>query len=91
MLAAITEEKPDGIRYTAYRVGVTATFLVLLELPEDSENPLPAIPAVRSFQEKLRGGLPFRPRWISSARSATTDPSSAIVVSRHMSVCLGVM
>lgn len=56
MFAAIKEESPDGIRYTAYRVGDAPTFVILLELQDGIENPLPAIAAVRSFQEDLRGG-----------------------------------
>jgi hypothetical protein len=54
MFAAIKEEKPEGIRYTAYRVG--DTFVILLELEDGIENPLPAIAAVRSFQGELQGG-----------------------------------
>jgi hypothetical protein len=56
MFSAIKEEKPEGIRYTAYRVGAAPTFVVLLEVQEGFENPLPAIAAVGRFQQDLRGG-----------------------------------
>jgi hypothetical protein len=54
MFAAIWEEQPEGIRYTVYRVG--DTFIILLELEDSIDNPLPAIAAVRCFQEQLQGG-----------------------------------
>jgi hypothetical protein len=56
MFAAIENEAPEGIRYSAYRVGESATFVILLELLEGTENPLPGIAAVGTFQEDLRGG-----------------------------------
>jgi hypothetical protein len=55
MFAAIRQEMPEGIRYTAYRSG--DSFLILLELKDGIENPLPAIAAVQSFQEELREWL----------------------------------
>jgi hypothetical protein len=63
MFSAIKEEKPEGIRYTAYRVGDAPTFVMLLEVQEGFENPLPAIAAVGRFQRIFaEGGLPSRPR-----------------------------
>jgi hypothetical protein len=56
MFAAIESERPEGIRYSAYRVGDTEIFVILLELQEGTENPLPGIAAVTTFQEDLRGG-----------------------------------
>lgn len=56
MFAAIRNVRPEGIRYSAYRVGDTETFVVLLELQEGTENPLTDIAAVGTFQEDLRGG-----------------------------------
>lgn len=56
MFAAIENERPEGVRYSAYRVGDTEKFVILLELDEGTENPLPGIAAVRTFQEDLRGG-----------------------------------
>ncbi len=63
MFAAIKEEKPEGIRYTAYRVGGSPAFVILLELQEGVENPLLDIAAVKSFQEDLRAG------WLAEAPS----------------------
>ncbi len=56
MFAAIEKEGPEGIRYSAYRVGDTETFVILLELRDGIDNPLPGIAAVRVFQEELLGG-----------------------------------
>lgn len=56
MFAAIENERPQGIRYSAYRVGDTDTFVILLELQDGTENPLLGITAVRTFQEDLQGG-----------------------------------
>lgn len=58
MFAAINQAQPQGVRYTSYRVGDGATYLVLLELQDGVvENPLPGIGAFRSFQENLKGWL----------------------------------
>ncbi len=57
MFAAINEAQPQGVRYTSYRVGDGATYLILLELQEGIENPLSGIAAFRSFQENLKGWL----------------------------------
>jgi hypothetical protein len=56
MFAAIENERPERIRYSAYRVGDSETFVILLELQEGTENPRPGIAAVGTFQEDLRGG-----------------------------------
>jgi hypothetical protein len=56
MFAAIENERPEGIRYSVYRVGDTESFVILLELQEGTENPLPGIAGVGNFQQDLRGG-----------------------------------
>jgi hypothetical protein len=56
MFAAIKEEEPAGISYTAYRARDTGAFVIVLEIQEGIENPLPAIAEISSFQKDLRGG-----------------------------------
>jgi hypothetical protein len=55
MFAALDEAKPRGVRYASCRVHDSATFVALVALEDGVENPLPAIPAFRAFQEKLPG------------------------------------
>jgi hypothetical protein len=55
MFAAIEREQPDGVRYASCRMADGVTFLVLLQVDEGTENPLPQIPEFRRFQEALRG------------------------------------
>jgi hypothetical protein len=60
MFAAIKEVQPKGVRYASLRVSESSTFVILLEL-DGAENPLTAVPAVRSFQEDLQGWLAAPP------------------------------
>lgn len=55
MFAALDEARPQGVRYASCRVHDSATFVALVELEDGVENPLPAIPAFREFQEQLPG------------------------------------
>jgi quinol monooxygenase YgiN len=57
MFAAIEQAKPQGIRYSSYRLPDGTSYLILLELDEGIDNPLPGMPAFRSFQENLKGWL----------------------------------
>jgi hypothetical protein len=75
MFAAIENERPQGVRYSAYRVGDTEVFVILLELQEGTENPLPGITAVRTFQEDLRGRMARR-----AARDGTTHSGRPVPV-----------
>jgi hypothetical protein len=53
MMAAIDEARPAGTRYAATKLADGVTFLLFLELAEGVENPLPAIPAARAFQQQM--------------------------------------
>ena len=53
MVAAINDAKPAGIRYAATRLAGGVTFLLILELDDGAENPLPSIPEARAFQQQL--------------------------------------
>jgi hypothetical protein len=54
MFAAIAREKPEGVRYASCRLPDGVTFVVLLALDDGIDNPLPAVPEFREFQDKLR-------------------------------------
>ena len=57
VVAALAEEKPQGVGYTVYKFGDGTTFTVLLELEDGVENPLPTIPAFGELQEGLKTWL----------------------------------
>jgi len=57
LFAALAEAKPEGIRYTSYRLADGLTYVVLLEIEEGIDNPLPKVAAFREFQENLKGWL----------------------------------
>src|SRR5215831_19321047 len=54
LFAALQEAQPRGIRYTSCRLSDGVTYVALLELDEGLENPLPALPEFREFQESLK-------------------------------------
>lgn len=60
MMAAIDEAQPAGTRYAATRLADGVTFVLILELAGGVDNPLPAIPAARAFQQQL-------PTWATEA------------------------
>jgi hypothetical protein len=53
MFAAIDAAAPDGVRYASCRSQDGVSFVALLALDDGIENPLPAIPEFRAFQEGL--------------------------------------
>jgi len=53
MFAAIDEAQPPGIRYAAGRLADGLTFLLILDLADGVENPLPSIPEARAFQQQM--------------------------------------
>lgn len=54
MFTAIEAAKPQGARYASCRLPDGVTYVILLELDDDENNPLFAVPAFREFQENLR-------------------------------------
>jgi hypothetical protein len=54
MFAAIQQAQPQGIRYTSCRLSDGVTYVALLEIDDGVDNPLPALPEFRAFQEGLR-------------------------------------
>ena len=57
MFSAIEKAEPQGVRYASCRLADGSTFVILLELEDGTENPLPAVPEFRQFQESLRGWI----------------------------------
>ena len=57
LFAALHEREPSGIRYGSCRLPDGVTYVILLEIEEGTENPLPGIPEFGAFQAGLRGWL----------------------------------
>lgn len=53
MCTALEDERPPGARFAACRLADGATFLTVLQLDEDTPNPLPGIEAARAFQQRM--------------------------------------
>jgi hypothetical protein len=56
VFAALHELQPAGLRYASLRVAEDS-YLIVLEVADGTENPLPAIPAFGQFQAGLRDWL----------------------------------
>jgi hypothetical protein len=54
LFAALEQAQPQGIRYASGRLGDGATYVAMLALDDGVENPLPAMPEFRAFQDGLR-------------------------------------
>lgn len=57
MFSAIERAQPGGVRYASCRLADSATFVILLQLEEGTENPLTAVPEFGEFQANLRDWL----------------------------------
>jgi hypothetical protein len=57
VLSALSDEHPQGVRYTWCRLPTSHTFIGWLELDDGVENPLPGIAAGRQFQENMRSSV----------------------------------
>jgi hypothetical protein len=57
LFSALDREQLQGIRYASCRLPDGVTYLNLLELEDGIENPLPALPEAKEFQEKLKSWL----------------------------------
>jgi hypothetical protein len=55
LFATLDRVQPEGIRYASTRVVDSATFVILVELADDSEDPRPGIPEFARFLERLGG------------------------------------
>jgi hypothetical protein len=57
MFTAIDRAEPEGVRYASCKAADGKTYVILLELEDGIENPLPAVPEFRAFQGGLQGWL----------------------------------
>ena len=53
MFTAIEAAQPQGVRYASCKLPDDVTYVILLGLDDDENNPLGAVPAFRDFQENL--------------------------------------
>jgi quinol monooxygenase YgiN len=60
VFAALGELQPGGLRYASLRVAEDS-YLILLEVEDGAENPLPSMAAFQEFQAGLRGWLSGAP------------------------------
>lgn len=54
MFTAIEEAAPPNVRYTSCRLADGVTYLILLQVDDGTDNPLPAMPSFQQFQAGLR-------------------------------------
>jgi len=54
MFAAIEAANPQGVRYASCKLPDNETFVILLELDDDEDNPLFVVTAFRDFQDNLK-------------------------------------
>lgn len=54
LFATLEKVQPEGMRYASTRVMDSSTFVILLELADDIEDPRPSIPEVARFQKRLK-------------------------------------
>jgi quinol monooxygenase YgiN len=55
MFAAINAAEPQGIRYASLVSEDGETFLAIVQLDDDVENPVPGLPEFRELQEVVEG------------------------------------
>jgi quinol monooxygenase YgiN len=61
MFAAIEAAAPQGVRYASCKLPDDETFVILLELDDDENNPLFTVPAFRDFQAALQSWVAGSP------------------------------
>jgi hypothetical protein len=57
MFGALAKVQPKGVQYASSKLSDGVTFVIVLALESPKDNPLPAIPEFRAFQEGLKGWL----------------------------------
>jgi hypothetical protein len=53
VLAALEREQIEGVRYASFRLADGVTFLALLEIEDEADNPLLGLPEFQEFQASL--------------------------------------
>lgn len=54
LFAALDRLRPENLRYRSCRLADGVTYLILLQVDEGTENPLPTLPEFQRFQAGLR-------------------------------------
>jgi hypothetical protein len=54
MFSALERARPQGVRYASCRLADSATFVILLQVQDGIDNPLPTVPEFRQFQDNLK-------------------------------------
>jgi quinol monooxygenase YgiN len=57
MFAAIEAAQPQGVRYASCKVPDGETYVILLGLDDDNDNPLLAIPAFNEVQDNVKNWI----------------------------------
>ena len=57
MFAAIEAAQPQGVRYAACELPDGETYVILLELDDDDNNPLAAVQAFKDYQDNLKNWI----------------------------------
>jgi hypothetical protein len=60
VFTALGEHEPGGLRYASLRMA-DGSYLIILEVEDGTENPLPSIAAFQEFQAGLGGWLSGAP------------------------------
>jgi len=61
MFTEIQAAQPQGVRYASCKLPDGETYLILLALDDDENNPLGAVPAFRDFQNNLSAWIAAPP------------------------------
>jgi hypothetical protein len=51
MFAAISAAQPEGIRYASLLLADGETFVAVVQIDDDAENPIPGLPEFRELQQ----------------------------------------
>ena len=54
MFTAIAAAQPQGVRYASCKLPDGETYVILLGVDDEENNPLVAVPAFRDFQKNLK-------------------------------------
>ena len=57
MFAAIEAAQPHGVRYASCKLPDGETYVILLELDDNEDNPLLAIPAFNEVQDNVKNWI----------------------------------
>jgi hypothetical protein len=84
LFATLDRVRPEGLRYSSARVVGSSTFVILMELADDIEDPRPAIPEFPRFLGQLKGWVDGPPviehlNVVGSYNLFATEPAESAV------------